>query len=223
MPSEPVIAIVGGTGALGSGLAKRWAAAGMTVILGSRSEEKAKAAAKELAEGFFPAASLFGADNLSAAKAADIVVLSVPFASHDETLEEIRDGIRDKILIDAVVPLVPPKVSVVQLPPHGSAAQMAQKKLDGEAIVVSAFHNISASKLHKTGPVDCDILVFGDDKSARETVVALADKTGGRGVDGGVLANSVAAEALTCILIGISRRYKLDGAGIRITGLPSVP
>jgi NADPH-dependent F420 reductase len=219
MSERPTIGIIGGTGDLGSGLAKRWAAAGYDVIIGSRSREKAEAAARELAEG--GPGSLRGDDNLGAARSGDVIVLAVPYASHNATLEELRDAVRGKIVVDAAVPLVPPKVSTVQLPPEGSAAQIAQKLLGGEVLVVSAFHNVGAAKLHAGGSVDCDVLVFGNNKEAREAVMALADAAGTRGIDGGVLANSAAAEALTSILIGINRRYKVDGAGIRITGLPS--
>jgi NADPH-dependent F420 reductase len=219
MSERPTIGIIGGTGDLGSGLAKRWAAAGYDVIIGSRSREKAEAAARELAEG--GPGSLRGDDNLGAARSGDVIVLAVPYASHNATLEELRDAVRGKIVVDAAVPLVPPKVSTVQLPPEGSAAQIAQKLLGGEVLVVSAFHNVGAAKLHAGGSVDCDVLVFGNNKEAREAVMALADAAGTRGVDGGVLANSAAAEALTSILIGINRRYKVDGAGIRITGLPA--
>ena len=125
-----------------------------------------------------------------------------------------------KIVVDAVVPLVPPKVSVVKLPPDGSAALIAQRLLAGTARVQAAFHNVSAAKLHSSGPVDCDVLVFGDEQAARAVVIELANAAGTRGVDGGPLANSAAAEALTSVLIGINRRYKVEGAGIRITGLP---
>jgi 8-hydroxy-5-deazaflavin:NADPH oxidoreductase len=219
MSERPTIGIIGGTGDLGSGLAKRWAAAGYDVIIGSRSREKAEAAARELAEG--GPGSLRGDDNLGAARSGDVIVLAVPYPSHNATLEELRDAVRGKIVVDAAVPLVPPKVSTVQLPPEGSAAQIAQKLLGGEVLVVSAFHNVGAAKLHAGGSVDCDVLVFGNNREAREAVMALADAAGTRGVDGGVLANSAAAEALTSILIGINRRYKVDGAGIRITGLPA--
>lgn len=218
MTDRPTIGIIGGTGDLGSGLAKRWAGAGYTVIVGSRSREKAEAAARELGNG---SASVRGDDNLGAARGADIIVLAVPYSNHNATLEELRDAVRDKIVVDAAVPLVPPKVSVVQLPPEGSAAQIAQNLLGDSVRVVSAFHNVGAAKLQAGGSVDCDVLVCGNDKSARDAVIELANAAGTRGIDGGVLANSAAAEALTSILIGINRRYKVDGAGIRITGLPS--
>lgn len=214
---RPTIAIIGGTGDLGSGLAKRWSLAGYAVVIGSRSREKAQALAAELGTVSTP---VTGDDNVGAARSGDVVVIAVPFASHEATLLEIRESVKGKIVVDAAVPLVPPKVSVVQLPAGGSAAQMAQRLLDAETRVVSAFHNVGARKLHAGYPVDCDILVFGDDRQARELVIELAAVIGSRGVDGGVLANSVAAEALTSVLIGINRRYKIDGAGIRITGLP---
>ncbi|MBR2120826.1 MAG: NADPH-dependent F420 reductase [Afipia sp.] len=218
MSAKPSIAILGGTGDLGSGLAKRWLAAGYAVVIGSRSAEKAQAFAKELGGG------ARGDDNVGAAKSADVVVLAVPFGSHEATLREVKDAVQGKIVIDAAVPLVPPKVSVVQLPPEGSAAQIAQTLLGEGVKVVSAFHNVGATKLHAGGRADCDVLVFGNDKESRDIVIGLASEVASAGIDGGVLANSAAAEALTSVLIGINRRYKVPGAGIRITGLsPPVP
>ena len=211
--TSPVISIIGGTGDLGLGLAKAWSAAGYSVVIGSRSREKAIAAASELT------GSVRGEDNRGAALAGDVVVLAVPFASHEATILEIRDAVQGKIVVDAVVPLVPPKVSVVQLPSGGSAAQMAQALLGEGVKVVSAFHNVGATKLHAGGRVDCDVLVFGDDPEARNTVIELAGAVAKRGVGGGVLANSAAAEALTSVLIWINRHYKVSGAGISITGL----
>jgi NADPH-dependent F420 reductase len=219
MQERPTIALLGGTGELGSALARRWAAAGYSVVLGSRSKERAEAAAREMQAAGSPGA-VTGEDNLGAAQAADVVVLAVPYANHEAILNEIKPAVAGKIVVDAVVPLVPPKVSVARLPAEGSAAQIAQRLLGAETRVVSAFHNVGASKLAAGGSVDCDVLVFGDDKAARDLVIALADAAGARGVDGGALANSAAAEALTSVLIGINRRYKVDGAGIRITGLP---
>lgn len=218
MSAKPSIAILGGTGDLGSGLAKRWLAAGYAVVIGSRSAEKAQAFAKELGGG------ARGDDNVGAAKSADIVVLAVPFGSHEATLREVKNAVQGKIVVDAAVPLVPPKVSVVQLPPEGSAAQIAQTLLGEDVKVVSAFHNVGATKLHAGGRADCDVLVFGNDKESRDIVIGLANEVASAGIDGGVLANSAAAEALTSVLIGINRRYKVPGAGIRITGLsPPVP
>jgi NADPH-dependent F420 reductase len=213
MNVKPTIAILGGTGDLGSGLAKCWLAAGYKVVLGSRSAEKARGVASELT------GDVKGETNIAAARAADVVVVAVPFSNHDQTLNEIRDVVQGKIVVDAAVPLVPPKVSVVQLPPAGSAAQIAQQILGSGVRVVSAFHNVGATKLHQGGRADCDVLVFGDDKDARDIVIGLAGEVATAGIDGGVLANSAAAEALTSVLIGINRRYKVPGAGIRITGL----
>ena len=215
--ARPVIAIMGGTGDLGSGLARGWAAGGYQVIIGSRQKEKADAKAAELGNG------IRGDDNVSAARAADVIVIAVPFVSHDATLQEIRDVVQGKIVVDAAVPLVPPKVSVVQLPSQGSAAQIAASILGEGVRVVSVFHNVGATKLHDGGKADCDVLVFSDDKEARNTVIQLADVVATRGVGGGSLANSAAAEAMTSILIWINRNYKVPGAGIRITGLDKAP
>ncbi|HLI11896.1 MAG TPA: NADPH-dependent F420 reductase [Alphaproteobacteria bacterium] len=213
----PTLSIVGGTGALGGGLATRWAAAGYPVILGSRAAEKAAAAARAIAPGR-GAPPVRGMDNLSAARAGDIVVITVPYESHAAILAEIRDGVGGKIVIDTTVPLVPPKVATIQLPREGSVGQITQEFLGDTVRVVSAFQNVAAHKLHNGETIDCDVLVCGNDKDARAAVIALVEAIGLRGLDVGPIANSVAAEALTSILIGINRRYKIDGAGIRITG-----
>jgi NADPH-dependent F420 reductase len=161
-----------------------------------------------------------GADNRGAARSADVVVIAVPYANHDAILDEIAETVAGKIVVDAVVPLVPPKVSQVHLPVQGSAAVLAQQRLGDGVRVVAAFHNVAAAKLKAGGAVDCDVLVFGNDREARDLVIALAAAAGTRGIDGGVLANAVVGEALTSVLIGINRRYKVGGAGIRITGIP---
>jgi NADPH-dependent F420 reductase len=210
---KPTLAIIGGTGALGSGLARRWAAAGHPVIIGSRDADKAAAAARTHGAG------ARGASNAGAAQAGDIVILAVPWASHAGILDAIKAHVAGKIVIDTTVPLVPPKVARVQLPPETSAALAAQAHL-GEAVrVVAAFHNIAAAKLQTGEALDCDVLVCGDDPKDREVVIALAAAAGLRGVHAGPLANAVAAEALTSVLIGINRHYKVPGAGLRITGL----
>jgi 8-hydroxy-5-deazaflavin:NADPH oxidoreductase len=206
------IAILGGTGLMGLGLARRWARAGCTVILGSRDRDKAVKAAAGVA-------GAQGAGNVEAARAAEIAVLTVPFEHQKSTLELVKNELAGKILVDVTVPLVPPKVSTVQLPPEGSAALRAQAILGGEVRVVSAFQNVSAKRLHDDHPIDCDVLVAGDDPAAREAVIALAKAAGLRALHAGALANSAAAEALTSVLIAINRRYKIDGAGIRVTGL----
>ena len=212
--SALTIAIMGGTGDLGSGLAARWAAAGHRVIIGSRDAQRAHDAAGRIGGG------CRGEDNVRAAEAADVIVLAVPFAAHEQTVREIRTAVRGKVVVDAVVPLVPPKVGTAQLPSQGSAAQIAASLLEGEARVVSAFHNVAAAKLAAGGPIDCDVLVCGDDKDARALVIELTRAIGLRGIDAGPLANSVAAEALTSVLITINRRYKIAAAGVRITGIP---
>ena len=147
------------------------------------------------------------------------MLLTVPWASQAQILDEIAPHVAGKILIDTTVPLVPPKVARVQLPPEHSAALTAQKRLGPATRVVAAFHNVAAHKLGTDEPIDCDVLVFGDDPKDREVAMALVVAAGLRGVHGGPLANSVAAEALTSVLIGINRNYKVDGAGIRITGI----
>lgn len=220
MHSAITIGILGGTGDLGSGLARLLATAGYTVVIGSRDKTKAELAAHALASQL--KARVRGDDNRGAAQAADIVLLCVPYSNHDAMLDEIKTVMNGKILVDAVVPLVPPKVFVVQLPAAGSPALVAQRVLGEGAKVAAAFHNVGAKKLHAGEKADCDVLVFADDAEVRQKVIALADVVATRGVDGGVLANAAAAEALTSVLIAINRRYKIPGAGIRITGLPAL-
>jgi len=216
--SKPTLAIIGGTGTLGSGLAMRWAAAGYGIVIGSRSADKAEAAAAALvAKGDAPAPR--GTSNADAAKAADVVVLTVPWSNRDQILAEIKPHVTGKIVVDTTVPLVPPKVARVQLPPETSAALATQQRLGETAHVVAAFHNVAAHKLQHDEPIDCDVLIFGDDPKDRTVVMTLAEAAGLRGVHAGPLANAVAAEALTSILIGINRNYKVDGAGVRITGI----
>jgi len=210
--SDAVIAVIGGTGKLGSAIARRLAKAGRKVILGSRSAQSAAQAAAELGFG------LTGLSNADAAKAGDIVIVTVPFAAQELTLREIAAHVAGKIVVDTTVPLVPPKVMRVQLPPEGSAAQRAQKLLGADVRVVSAFHNVAAHKLATDQDIDCDVLVFGDDKDARAQVAALVGLTGLRGIQGGALANSAAAEAMTSVLIFINKTYQVDGAGLLVTG-----
>lgn len=219
MENKPIVAILGGTGDLGSGLARLLAAAGYPVVIGSRARDKAVEAAASLASQI--GKTVRGEDNRGAAQSADIVLLCVPFSNHDAMLEEIKPVMDGKILVDAVVPLVPPKVSVVQLPPAGSPAVVAQRLLGPKVRVAAAFHNVGAKKLHGGEKAACDVLVFSDDASVREQVISLADVVATRGIDGGALANAVAAEALTSVLIAINRRYKISAAGISITGLPA--
>jgi NADPH-dependent F420 reductase len=207
------ISIIGGTGKLGAAIARRLARAGRPVTIGSRSREGAEQAAAELGYG------ITGTDNQSAAAAGDIVFITVPSAAQEATLREIAPHLAGKIVVDTTVPLMPPKVMRVQLPPEGSAAVRAQSLLGDRVTMVSAFHNVAAHKLIKDEDVGCDVLVFGDDKPAREIVVSLAGLMGLRALHGGALVNSAAAEALTSVLIFLNRTYQIDGAGIRITGI----
>ena len=210
------LAVIGGTGDLGGGLARRWAAAGYPIVIGSRSKEKADRAADEIRQEV--GGRVEGMENVAAAAAADLVVLTVPFASQKPNLEAIRDCMAGKILLDATVPLQPPNVSTVQLPEEGSAGLVAKKIVGDEVTVVSAFQNVGAAHLRKDHAIATDVLVTGESAAARETVVRLVEAAGMRGWQAGPLANSVAAEALTSVLIGINRRYEIGSAGIRITG-----
>ncbi len=212
------ISVIGGSGELGSGLALRWARAGIPVIIGSRDAQRAAdiaadlnaKAGNELARGM---------NNLEAAQAGDIVVLTVKFAHQASTIKELRPALAGKILVDTTVPLVPPKVARVQLPPEGSAGVIAQVLAGEDVEVVSAFQNVSAASLKSDAEPDCDVLVTGNSPDARETVVGLAEQAGFKAWHAGPLQNSAAAEALTSVLIFMNKRYKSDHTGLRITGI----
>ena len=215
------IAVLGGTGNEGGGLALRWAHRGHPVIVGSRSAERAQEAASRM-NATLGREALRGLDNVAAANEADIVVLAVPYAAQRGTVEEVKDKLAGKILVDVTVPLVPPKVSRVQLPEGGSAVEAIQKLLGEGVRVVSAFQNISAHHLTDLDEeIECDVLVCSDDSEAAEQVVDLTREIGLRAWNAGPLCNSVVAEGLTSILIGLNRRYKVPGTGIRITGIPT--
>ena len=213
---NPVLGLIGGTGHEGKGLAKRWAKAGYPVLIGSRDPAKAEELAVQIGR------DAKGMGNEDAARQCDIAVLTVPFAAQRPTLEALKSYLKGKILIDVTVPLVPPKVMRVQMPPEGSAALIAQQVLGDDVKVVSAFQNVSSHHLDSDeAEIDCDVLVCGDDKEARAQVAGLVHALGMRGIEAGMLVNSVAAEALTSVLIFMNGFYKLKGAGIRITGLPN--
>ncbi len=214
-----VIGIIGGTGKLGEALARRWLQAGEQVLIGSRSADKAVATARQLSEE--TGIEVTAGSNAEVAATADLVVITVPFAAQQDTLADIRDAVQGKIVVDTTVPLMPPKVMRVQLPPEGSAAVRAQQQLGDGVRLVSAFHSVAAHRLATGDNIRCDVMVFGDDKAAREQVVRLADAAGLRGIHAGALVNSAAAEALTSILIFVNKHYSADGAGIEFTGLPS--
>jgi 8-hydroxy-5-deazaflavin:NADPH oxidoreductase len=212
------IAVIGGTGALGGGLAWRWARAGYTIRIGSRDGAKAEAAARELAARL-PGREITGHDNPAAAAAGDLVVLAVPFAHQRPILEDIRPALAGKILVDSTVPLVPPKVMRVQLPKEGCAALITQGIVGEQTTVVSAFQNVAADVLASDKVPECDVLVAGDKAEARAIVVALAREAGFRAWHAGPLANAAAMEALTSVLIFLNRHYRAEHAGIRLTGL----
>lgn len=213
------IAVVGGTGKEGTGLALRWALNGYRVIIGSRDAERAQAHARELNEQL-GADLLTGLGNADAAAQANIVVLSVPYSAHHATLTGIQAQVSGKILIDITVPLQPPAIRTVHIPPGKSAAQEAQALLGDSARVVSAFQNVSAVKLKDPrADVECDVLVTSDDEDARNEVMKLVEAAGMRPIDAGPLANAVAAESLTPVILYINKKYGIRSAGIRITGV----
>lgn len=220
--AKPSIAILGGTGGLGTGLARRWVEAGFPIIIGSRSIEKAQTAVEELhavmKERGIAIDQVKAMENLEAATSAEIVVLTVPFAHHASTLEGVKDVLKGKILVDVTVPLVPPKVARVQLPPEGSAGQIAQQILGDDVSVVSAFQNVAAHHLQEGHSMDCDVLVCGNNKEARAQVIKLVEAAGLRGFHAGSINNAAAVEAMTSLLIFINKQYKAH-AGIRITGI----
>jgi len=222
------IAIVGGTGAEGSGLALRWARAGETIIIGSRDGRRASEAAEKLFSRVGTTSAggkISGAENKTACQSADVVVLTIPFESHAEMLKELKLALRPgQILVDATVPLA---VSVGGRPTRilgvwqGSAAQQAAELAPEGVAVVAAFHNTSAEVLQHDGPVDCDIIVCTDSKEAGGKVRTLARKIlGVRAIDGGRLENARIVEQITALLIGMNIRHK-GHSGIRITGLPT--
>ncbi|MEP0807161.1 MAG: NADPH-dependent F420 reductase [Chloroflexota bacterium] len=213
------IAVLGGTGKEGKGLAYRWAKAGYKVIIGSRTPEKAVTAASEIIEQLEGSSSVVGASNLEAAQQADIVVLTVPYAAHRDTLENVKDALKGKLLIDVTVPLVPPKVTKVQMPPAGSAAQEAKQILGEDVQVTAAFQNISHEHLLTDEEVECDVLVTGSSKEARAETIKLVEAAGLTGWDAGPIENSVVVEGLTSVLININKQYGSTHAGIKITGV----
>ena len=226
------IAIVGGTGPEGSGLALRWAQAGETVIIGSRDRERASQMAATLNQALHgavgssaPAVQVLGEENRAACQSAEMIVLTIPLSGHAETLKYLRPALRPgQVLVDATVPLAASiggrstrTLGVWQ----GSVAQQAAELVPDRVSVVAAFENLSAELLHMDGPVDCDVIVCSDDKPAAQKVRALARKIPGvRALDGGKLENARIVEQITALLIGFNIRHK-GQSGIRITGLPS--
>jgi NADPH-dependent F420 reductase len=214
------IAVIGGTGHLGKAIARRLAKAGHSVTIGSRTAEKARATAEELAQDGLNLP--YGA-NADVAAGKEVVIVTVPYSAQAATLQDIAPAVGSAIVVDTTVPLVPPKVMRVQLPAEGSAALQAKALLGDDIRFVTAFHNVAAHILDTDAKVECDVLVFSDDVEARNVVVGLVGDMDLRGLSGGALANSAAAEALTSILIYMNKTYGADGAGIRFTGLVKAP
>jgi NADPH-dependent F420 reductase len=212
------IAVLGGTGKEGSGLAMRWASRGYKVIIGSRDAERARQHAAEM-NTTLGGDYVVGMHNPEAAAAADLIVLSVPYAAHADTLRSVSEQVQGKILVDLTVPMQPPAVRTVHVPAGRAASLEAQALLGENVRVVSAFQNVSAVKMaDPEAQVDCDVLVTGDDADAKDEVIQLVEAAGMRGIDAGPLANAVAAESLTPVLLYINKKYGVKGAGIRITG-----
>lgn len=219
-----VIAILGGTGNQGGGLALRWARAGETIVIGSRDAKRAEAAAEKIAAEAATVVQVSGAENSAACASADVCVLTVPFESQASLLKQLKPSFKlGTILIDATVPLAasvggrPTRVLGVW---QGSAAQQTAELVPKGVLVAAAFHNISAELLVGGAPVDCDCIVCSDDDEARKIASQLAEKIPGvRALDGGKLENARIVEQITALLVGFNIRYKRHTAGIRITGI----
>ena len=214
---ELTVAVIGGTGGLGSALAKRWGQAGYNIYIGSRNKEKADLAADNLNK-ILGNKTAFGLSNSEAANAAGIIVLTVPFYNHKKIVDEISEAAQGKIVVDTTVPLVPPKVSRVHLPEGGSVAKQTQERLGKNVRVVSAFQTISAAHLGKDIQIEGEVLVCGNNVEARTCVINLVEALGLKGWHAGPIDNSVVSESLTSILIFLNKRYEMEGTGIRIIG-----
>jgi len=215
------ITIIGGTGKEGKGLAFRWARAGHEICIGSRNKEKAQNAIKDIRDllsgkDHIP---LRGEENNIAAQWGDIIVFTIPYAYHEEMLNNLKPYLSGKIVVDVTVPLVPPKVSVIKVPKEGSVALKTQQILGESVKVISAFQNISFELLLQDEPIECDVLLCGSDKESRQIGMQLVRDAGLEVWDAGPLENAIIAEGLTSILIRINKKYKTHSAGIKITGI----
>jgi NADPH-dependent F420 reductase len=212
------IAVLGGTGKEGRGLALRWAKANHEVILGSRDADRAKAKAAELSA--IAGTVVTGADNASAASAAEVVLLSVPYSGHAALLTELAPALAGRVVVDITVPLQPPRVREVHLPAGQAAALEAQAILGDRARVVAALHHVSSVHLVDVDhPLEGDVLVCSDDDAARTLVMGLVGDLGMRALDAGPLRNAIALESLTPVLLHINKKYKVEGAAIRFVGV----
>lgn len=208
------IGVIGGTGHLGKAIARRLSKAGHAVTIGSRDPDKAQTVAAELAGDGMTVA---WGSNAEIAAGKEVLIVTVPYSAQVATLTEIRPFVGGAIVVDTTVPLVPPKVMRVQMPPEGSAGRRAQNALGPDVRVVSAFQNVSADHLQTIDhAVVGEVLVAGDDKAARETVIELAAAIGIKAWHAGALDNAAVAEALTSVLIFMNKTYGMDGAGIQL-------
>ena len=217
---DNIIAVIGGTGKEGKGLAYRWAKAGYQTIIGSRDPLKASEAANDLKKMLPKGSKISGSSNEDAAQKCQIAVLTIPYSAHINTIEGLKSILCEKLVIDVTVPLTPPKVTQVQMPSAGSAAQEALLILGENAMLAAAFQNISYENLmNDVEESKCDVLVTGSNKESRRLTLELVKDAGFVGWDAGPIENSVVIEGLTSVLIGINRQYKTSHAGIRITGV----
>src|SRR5438132_4151893 len=215
-----IVSILGGTGEQGPGMALRWAKAGVEVIIGSRQQARAEAIAAALNQELGQPL-IKGMTNPAAAAAAAVEALTVPFSAHRSTLESVQEHLQGKVLIDVCVPLDPENPRKMHLPPAGSAAEEAQELLGDGVKVVAAFQNVSAHELRQLEhAIDCDVLVCGNDREARQTVMRLVTQMDLHPIDAGLAFNARVVESLTALLIGLNIRHKVKGSGVRITGLP---
>ena len=214
------LAVIGGTGAEGGGLAMRWVRSGYRVVIGSRSAQKASERCAELNFQLGEPGLMTGAENLVAAREADLIVLTVPYAAQKEILNAIRPALAGKILINVNVCINPDRPAQVELPPAGSSSLEAQEQLGSDVRVVAAFQNVSAEYLSDPErEIDCDVLVCGDDAEAKVSAMRMVEAAGMTAYDAGPLKNSIAVEGFTPILLGLNKRYHARLAGIRITGV----
>jgi NADPH-dependent F420 reductase len=219
-PMSQMIAVIGGTGKEGNALAYRFAKAGIPVIIGSRDAAKGENAAREM-NARLGSSNVSGTSNREAATRADIVLLAVPYAGMTPILENLRDAVQGKIVINVASSLDPERKSRAKPPAAGSVTAEVQQFFGASARVVCAFQNIAPEKLEAVEEkIETDVIVCGDDKDARATVVELIRRIGIEAFDGGALANAVAVEAMTAVLISVNLRYKVKGAGIRLAGVP---
>ena len=209
------IGILGGSGALGSGLSYRLGKAGYQVIIGSRNPGKASEKVNEINQRL-KQEKISIESNYLAAEKSDLIILAVPFSNQRVIIEEIAPVVQNKIVLDTTVPLVPPKVARVQLPEYGSVAKKTQELLGKEVRVVSAFQNVAASHLDGDDALAGEILVFGNNRDARETIIGLIQEIGMKGWHAGSIDNSVVAESMTSVLIFMNKFYNMEGAGINI-------